>query len=282
MLLLFYNYTRKKRCTTKSDIPARIHRIYFDKIANFNIWCDFSAFSLPRKRFSSRKIAAFYRNNNELFRTGDTFIILSQRSFFFFFFLLTREMHRLHETRTTRFLFNRLSLDLTKTSPDVCQRATGIRDEYGVLRLSSFSIHRSRGQTFRNTSRIAPSFSRDTHSHFLSFSHNLPLPPSPGPPFISDSFFPLSTFLQPDRHLYVCVKEEEELQHPPASVLRLAIIVMDPTVLSSPPVNQMNPINALRRLQDEEVTSRDALAIPSEACVRFKVSVFFRSLYHGD
>lgn len=104
-------------------------------------------------------------------------------------------------------------------SPDVALWDQGrIR---GVLRLSPFSIHRSAGPLeYRGWLRpfhemLTLTFSLCLSLFFpLSFSDSFPLPSQSNP------------------HLYMCV-EVEELQHPPADVSGLAIIVMDRTF--SPP-----------------------------------------------
>lgn len=140
------------------------------------------------------------------------------------------------------FFNARMSLSLSKIISGRSSARSGIRDEYKVLRLSSFNIHRSFGQTF-GIPRMAPSFSRDAHSHFLSLF--LPLCSSPS---FSSSFSPSTFPVQPPP---VYVRGSKRIT---ASSRRLMLgnNHHGPNVLSSPPVNQVNPINALGRSQTKK------------------------------
>lgn len=118
-----------------------------------------------------------------------------------------------------------------------------IRDEDWVLRLSPFNIVCSIGP-LEYRGWLCPSHEMLTLSLSLSFFFSVFLRFSPA--------LPLPLPFQSIPHLYMCV-EVEELQHPPADVSRLAIIVMDRTFCSSPPANQVNPINALGRPQTKKL-----------------------------
>jgi len=96
-----------------------------------------------------------------------------------------------------------------------------IRDEYGVLQLSSFSINRSIGP-LEYRGWLRPSHEMFTLTFSLSFSL-----------FLLFSVFvrlllSLYLFSPTPTCVYVCV-EVEELQHPLVDVSRLAIIIMDRT-----------------------------------------------------
>jgi len=106
--------------------------------------------------------------------------------------------------------------------------------------------HQSFDRTF-GIPRMAPSFSRDVHSHFLSLflslsSVHLRLCPA----------LTLPLPFQSNPHLCICVRGSRRITASSRGRLALSNNHHGPNVLSSPPANQANPINALGRPQTKK------------------------------
>lgn len=164
------------------------------------------------------------------------------------FFLNTHEKcictNRRHgcDISISLFFITRTSLNLSKlSSPDIHRRALG-----SETKTESFGYHHSTSfvrSDLWNTADDSILLTRCSHSHFLSLSSSLSS-------FFFSSSSP-STF--PVHPPPVYVRGSRRITASSRGRLALGNNRHGPNVLSSPPANQVNPINALGRPQTKKL-----------------------------